>query len=69
VRLIAPYELQNLYNNRHCYSSVNLDAIDYDQFPLFRNVTVIDVEIGPGDLCFSRSAGGTMSEDWKLQSR
>ncbi len=52
VRLIAPYELQNLYNSRHCYSAVNLDQIDYDQFPLFRNVTVIDVEIGPGDLLF-----------------
>jgi hypothetical protein len=52
VRLIAPYELPNLYNNRHCYSAVNLDNIDYDQFPLFRNVTVIDVEIGPGDLLF-----------------
>ena len=52
VRLIAPYELPNLYNNRHCYSAVNLDKIDYDQFPLFRNVTVIDVEIGPGDLLF-----------------
>ena len=52
VRLVAPYELQNLYNNRHCYSAVNLDKIDYDRFPLFRNVTVIDVEIGPGDLLF-----------------
>lgn len=52
VRLIAPYELQNLYNNRHCYSAVNLDKIDYERFPLFRNVTVIDVEIGPGDLLF-----------------
>ena len=52
VRLVPPYELQNLYNNRHCYSAVNLDKIDYDQFPLFRNVTVIDVEIGPGDLLF-----------------
>ena len=52
VRLVAPYELQNLYNNRHCYTAVNLDKIDYDRFPLFRNVTVIDVEIGPGDLLF-----------------
>jgi cupin-like protein len=52
VRLIAPYELPSLYNNRHCYSAVNLDKIDYDRFPLFRNVTVIDVEIGPGDLLF-----------------
>jgi hypothetical protein len=52
VRLIAPYELPSLYNDRHCYSAVNLDKIDYDRFPLFRNVTVIDVEIGPGDLLF-----------------
>jgi ribosomal protein L16 Arg81 hydroxylase len=52
VRLVAPYELQSVYNDRHCYSAVNLDAIDYDRFPLFRNVTVIDVEIGPGDLLF-----------------
>lgn len=52
VRLIAPYELPNLYNNRHCYSAVNLDAIDKDRFPLFDKVTVIDVVIGPGDLLF-----------------
>jgi len=52
VRLIAPYELHNLYNNRHCYSAVDLDKIDYARFPLFRSVTVIDVEIGPGDLLF-----------------
>jgi hypothetical protein len=52
VRLVAPYELPSLYNNRHCYSAVNLDKIDYNQFPLFRNVAVIDVEIGPGDLLF-----------------
>ncbi|MGC1817055.1 MAG: cupin-like domain-containing protein [Casimicrobiaceae bacterium] len=52
VRLIAPCELPNLYNNRHCYSAVNLDRIDYDRFPLFSNVTVLDVEIGPGDLLF-----------------
>ena len=52
VRLIAPYEFPNLYNNRHCYSAVNLDAIDYERFPLFRGVTVLNVEIGPGDLLF-----------------
>ena len=51
-RLIAPYELPYNYNNRHCYSAVNLDNPDYDKFPLFKNVTVIDVEIGPGDLLF-----------------
>ena len=52
VRLIAPYELAHVYNNRHCYTQVDLDRIDYDRFPLFRNVTIADVEIGPGDLLF-----------------
>jgi hypothetical protein len=52
VRLIAPYELPHVYNNRHCYTQVDLDRIDYDRFPLFRDVTVTDVEIGPGDLLF-----------------
>lgn len=52
VRLIAPPELPDLYNHRHCYSQVNLDAVDYDRFPLFREARVIDVTIGPGDLFF-----------------
>jgi hypothetical protein len=52
VRLIAPYELPNLYNTRHCYSAVDLDKIDFDKFPLFKNVTIIDVVIGAGDLLF-----------------
>ena len=52
VRLVAPYELAHLYNSRHCYTQVDLDRIDYERFPLFRNVTVTEVEIGPGDLLF-----------------
>jgi len=52
VRLIAPYELPNLYNNRHCYSAVDLGTVDLQKFPLFKNVTVIDVVIGAGDLLF-----------------
>ena len=52
VRLVAPYELPAVYNSRHCYSAVNLDSIDHDRFPLFRGVSVIDVDLGPGDLLF-----------------
>lgn len=52
VRLIAPYDLAHVYNNRHCYTQIDLDRIDYERFPLFRDVTVTDVEIGPGDLLF-----------------
>ncbi len=52
VRLIAPYELSDIYNLLHCYSQVDLDRIDYDKFPRFRNIQVIDLTIGPGDLFF-----------------
>ncbi len=52
VRLIAPCELPYLYNHRHCYSQVDLDRVDFDRFPEFRNAQVIDCVIGPGDLLF-----------------
>lgn len=52
VRLIAPCELPCLYNHRHCYSQVDLDRVDFDRFPEFRNAQVIDCIIGPGDLLF-----------------
>jgi hypothetical protein len=52
IRLIAPFELPDVYNHRHCFSQVNLDRIDEQRFPQFRNVKVIDLVIGPGDLFF-----------------
>ncbi len=52
VRLIAPFELPYLYNHRHCFSRVDLDRVDYEKYPQFRNVTVTDVELRPGDLFF-----------------
>lgn len=52
IRLIAPYDYPYVYNTRHCYSAVDLDRVDYDRFPLFREATVIDLVIGPGDLFF-----------------
>ena len=52
VRLIPPFELPSIYNHRHCFTEVDLDRPDYERFPLFRDVAVIDVEIGPGDLLF-----------------
>jgi hypothetical protein len=52
VRLIPPYELADLYNHRHCFSRVDLDRVDYEKYPQFRNVKVIDVTLRPGDLFF-----------------
>jgi len=52
IPLIAPYDLPDLYNHQHCFSQVDLDHLDYDTFPHFRNIRVIDLVIGPGDLFF-----------------
>jgi hypothetical protein len=49
VRLIPPSEIQNLYNDRTCFSDIDLDAIDYARFPQFRPVTVIQVIVHPGE--------------------
>jgi hypothetical protein len=52
VRLVPAWALADMYNHRHCFTPIDLDNVDYDRFPQFRNVSVIDVTIGPGDLLF-----------------
>jgi hypothetical protein len=52
VRIVAPFESAHVYNNRHCFSPVDLFNVDYERFPAMKDVAVIDVEIGPGDLFF-----------------
>lgn len=49
VRLIPPSEIQNVYNDRTCFSDVDLDKIDYDRFPQFRRVTVVQVIVHSGE--------------------
>jgi hypothetical protein len=52
VRLISPFSLDRVYNDRECYSAVDLDAIDYDRFPLMRSVQVLSTTLDPGDAVF-----------------
>jgi ribosomal protein L16 Arg81 hydroxylase len=52
VRLIAPYYIDRVYNDREWYSPVDLDAIDYKRFPLMRGVPVIDIVLEPGECVF-----------------
>ena len=52
VKLIPSYDLPFLYNDQHCFSQVDAAAVDAARFPQFRNVRMIDCEIGPGDLLF-----------------
>ena len=49
VQLISPYDLERVYNDRNCYSSVDLENIDYEKFPLMKDVSIIDVVLHPGE--------------------
>jgi hypothetical protein len=49
VRLIPPSEIDNLYNDRTCFSEIDLDDVDYMRFPKFRPVTVVQVIVQAGD--------------------
>ena len=52
IKLISPFELPRLYNDRHCYSEVDLGKPDLDRHPLFKDVMIVEVLLGPRDLLF-----------------
>ena len=52
VRMIPPWETPQVYNHFHVYSEVDAGNIDHARFPQMRDVEILDVEIGPGDLLF-----------------
>lgn len=52
VKIIAPFESAHVYNHRHCFSPVDIENPDLERFPDMKDVSIIDVEISPGDLFF-----------------
>lgn len=52
VKLVAPFESAHMYNDRHRYSPIDLDAPDLERYPAFADVTVFETTIGPGDMLF-----------------
>jgi hypothetical protein len=52
IKLVSPYHLDRIYNDRRCFSDVNLDNIDYEHHPLMRDVPIIDVIVEPGQFLF-----------------
>ncbi len=52
IKLISPYFLRSLYNDRSCYSAVDLNQIDYERFPAMRNVPILDTMVEPGEFLF-----------------
>lgn len=49
IKLISPFDINRVYNNRSCFSAVDLENIDYEKFPLMHLVTIIDVILEPGE--------------------
>jgi ribosomal protein L16 Arg81 hydroxylase len=52
VKMINAAQLPLLYNHIHCYSEVDLNQIDYERYPLFRQVSMIDLTLNPGEILF-----------------
>jgi hypothetical protein len=50
VRLIPPYEIGKLAAGATCFSPIDIDHPDLERFPAFRDVTVLDTVVAPGDL-------------------
>jgi hypothetical protein len=52
VKLIPACELPYTYNNFHCYTPVDGNNIDYDKFPLMRNVQILECDLNAGEILF-----------------
>lgn len=51
-KMISPHFTPQMYNYRGVFSAVDLTKPDYDRFPLFKEVSIIEEILEPGDLIF-----------------
>ncbi|MET0540584.1 MAG: cupin-like domain-containing protein, partial [Variovorax sp.] len=51
-RLISPLQTPRLYNTNAVFSPIDLDAPDYDRYPLLRGVKVLEVVVEPGETIY-----------------
>jgi len=52
IKVVPANELDLVYNHFSVYSQVDVSNPDYDKFPNFRQATVIDLELAPGEVLF-----------------
>jgi len=52
IKIIPSNEIDLIYNHYSVYSQVDISNPDYDKFPNFRQATVIDLELAPGEVLF-----------------
>jgi hypothetical protein len=50
LKMVSPFELANVYNDRHCFSEVDMERPDLQRHPLFKEATVHEVVLNPGEL-------------------
>ncbi len=50
VKLISPFHLKNVSSDGEWLCTMDLEHLDYSQFPKMKNVDVLDVTLAPGDL-------------------
>jgi ribosomal protein L16 Arg81 hydroxylase len=48
--LVPSFEIQRVYNERGCFSEVDVRAPDLERFPAFASATVHEVVVEPGDV-------------------
>lgn len=51
-RFISPLQTPLLYNHFEVYSPVDIDYLDLERYPLFRQATVLEVVVEPGETVF-----------------
>lgn len=51
-RFISPWQTPLLYNRMGVYSPIDLDRPDFERYPLFRQATVLETVLTPGDTLF-----------------
>lgn len=52
IKLIPAHHMPHIYNHLHCYSEVDMDNIDYERYPLFKNANIIELILEPGEILF-----------------
>jgi len=52
VRLVPSWSMPWVYNDYHVYSDVDVTAPDFEKHPLFKNATIFDFVVEPGEVLF-----------------
>jgi hypothetical protein len=52
VKLISPFHLKNVSSDGDWLCTMDLEHLDYSQFPRMKKVDVLEVTLAPGDLLF-----------------